>query len=350
MRLLRKILFPISLVYALVVHIRNYLYDVGVFKSKGFVTPTICIGNLNVGGTGKTPMAECLISLLRDDYRVALLSRGYRRDSSGFLLADEQSTVEDIGDEPFQIHSKFPGISVAVDADRQKGISILEHKSAPDVILLDDAFQHRKVKYGLSILLTAYGNLFVDDWYLPTGNLRDSKREAKRADVIIVTKCPPAMDASERQRIARKLKPEPHQQLLFSYLEYAKDLKGSSSGRSQDPARDPERGLAEVADKKITLVTGIADPDPLVAHLEKAGLTFEHLRFKDHHAFTEKEVRHLRQREFLLTTEKDFMRLKGKMENLYYLPIRHRFLGDGRNVLVDRLENFMNRNSLNRNS
>lgn len=344
-RLLRKILVPFSLVYALVVHIRNYCYDVGVFKSKRFATPTICIGNLNVGGTGKTPMAELLISLLRDDYRVALLSRGYRRESSGFLMAGEKSTVGDIGDEPYQIHSKFPGIIVAVDADRQNGISMLEHKSAPDVIVLDDAFQHRKVKYGLSILLTVYGNLFVDDWYLPTGNLRDSKREAKRADVIIVTKCPPAMDGSERQRIARKLKPEPHQQLFFSCLEYAKNLKGSSSSRSQDPERVPERSLDEVSNKKITLVTGIADPDPLVAHLEKAGLTFEHLRFKDHHAFTEKEVRQLRNKELLLTTEKDYTRLKGKMEHLYYLPIRHRFLGDGRKALEDRLKNFMQKNS-----
>jgi len=332
---LRKLLFPISLIYALVVHVRNFLYDMDVFKSKAFATPTICIGNLSVGGTGKTPMAEFLISLLKEDYKVALLSRGYRRESKGFILADNKSKVGDLGDEPYQIYLKFPEIAVAVAADRRNGIRTLEQKVSPDVILLDDAFQHRKVNYGFSMLLTAHDNLYVDDWYLPTGSLRDSKVEAKRADMIIVTKCPPDLDDSERQRIVQKLKPEPHQQVLFSCLAYSSEFIGDTNGFTVDYFRD----------KKLTLVTGIANPEPLVAYLKEAGLAFEHLRFKDHHSFTENELRQLRTREYLLTTEKDYVRLKGKAGNLYYIPIKHRFLGEGRKVLEASLGSFMKSNS-----
>lgn len=332
---LRKILYPFSLLYAYVVYLRNYLFDVGIFRSKAFETSTICIGNLSVGGTGKTPMAEFLISLLKADYKVALLSRGYRRESKGFILANDKSTVEALGDEPFQIYSKFPGITVAVDADRQNGIKILEERVSPDVILLDDAFQHRKVIYGFSILLTAYGNLYCDDLYLPTGNLRDSKREARRADLIMVTKCPPGLPSQEQQRITEQLKPQPHQRVLFSYLAYDREVRGGEVNFPLDDFRD----------KKLTLVTGIANPAPLVDYLKVAGLVFEHLRFKDHHTFTEKELRQLRQKEYLLTTEKDFVRLQGKVERVYYLPIQHRFLGDGKTVLEDCLGQFMKQDS-----
>lgn len=335
MEVLRKLLFPISLMYALVVGVRNFLFDVEVFKSKAFKTPTICIGNLSVGGTGKTPMSEFLISLLKDDYKVALLSRGYRRESKGFVLASTKSTVNDLGDEPYQIYSKFPEIAVAVDTDRRNGIRILEQKVSPDVILLDDAFQHRKVKYGFSMLLTAYDNLYVNDWYLPTGNLRDSKREAKRADVIIVTKCPPTLKDSGRQRIIQKLKAEHHQQVLFSFLAYDSEFKGDTNSCPLDYFKD----------KKLTLVTGIAKPEPLVAYLKTSGLVFKHLRFKDHHAFTENELQQLRTREYLLTTEKDYVRLKGKVENVYYLPIKHRFLGKGENELKACMGSFMKSNS-----
>lgn len=335
MPLLRKILYPFSLIYALVVYARNYLFDTGIFRSKVFETPTICIGNLSVGGTGKTPMAELLISLLKDDYKVALLSRGYRRESKGVVLANGKSTVGDLGDEPYQIYSKFPGIAVAVDADRRNGIRILEDKVRPDVILLDDAFQHRKVTYGLSILLTEYGNLYCDDWYLPTGNLRDSKREAKRADLIVVTKCLPGLGNSGRQLITDQLHPETHQQILFSCLAYNSEFEGEKASFPLDYFRD----------KQLTLVTGIANPEPLVAYLKEEGLTFEHLRFKDHHAFKENDLRQLRQKEYLLTSEKDYVRLKGKVENLYYLPIKHLFLNDGRKILEDCLGQFMKSNS-----
>lgn len=331
MLLLRKILYPFSLVYALVVYTRNYLYDVGIFRSTSFKTPTICIGNLSVGGTGKTPMAEFLISLLKYDYKVALLSRGYRRKSKGFVLADDTSSVGSLGDEPYQMFSKFPEVAVAVDAHRRNGIEKLAELVSPDVILLDDAFQHRKVSYGLSILLTAYGNLYCDDHYLPTGNLRDSKREAKRADLIVVTKCPPALAHEVQQQVIDKLKPEPHQQVLFSSLAYDPEVKSANLNFPLD----------YFWDKKLTLVTGIANPEPLVTYLKENGLIFEHLRFKDHHDFTENELEQLRQKEHLLTTEKDYVRLKGKVEKVHYLPVKHQFLADGRKLLEDYLEKFM---------
>lgn len=335
MELLRKLLFPISLIYALVVHVRNYLYDLGVFESRTFKTPSICIGNLSVGGTGKTPMAEFLISLFKHKYTLALLSRGYGRESEGFILANVNSTVGDLGDEPYQIYRKFPEIAVAVDANRRNGIRILQEKVCPDLILLDDAFQHRKVKYGISILLTAYNNLYVDDWYLPTGNLRDSKREAKRADVIIVTKCPSTLSVQEQQRILQKLRPESYQPVIFSCLAYGPELLGAGNSVPLDYFRN----------KKTTLATGIADSKPLIHYLDEAGLVFDHLCFKDHHSFTENELTRLRKKEVLITTEKDYVRLNWKVENVYYLPVKHHFLGNGKEVLEEYIEDFMKSDS-----
>ncbi|WP_339715631.1 tetraacyldisaccharide 4'-kinase [uncultured Kriegella sp.] len=323
MQLLRKIAFPISLIYALVVYVRNYFYDVGIFSSKTFNTPTICIGNLSVGGTGKTPMVELLISALKDSYKIAVLSRGYRRKSRGFGLAVPESTVEALGDEPYQIYSKFPEITVAVDADRRHGISVLEDKIGPDLILLDDAFQHRKVKPDFSILLTAYDDIYIEDWYLPTGNLRDSKKAAKRADVIVVTKCPPALSIDERQTIKEKLRPTEGQSVLFSYLVYDNIVKGHMENLSLD----------ELNNQKITLVTGIADPRPLISFLETEKITFEHLAYADHHFFTQKELLTLNSKEVVLTTEKDFVRLKNHVKNLFYIQVAHMFFDNGQSTL-----------------
>lgn len=331
MDVLRKIAFPISLVYAFVVYIRNFLYDVGVFKSKSFKTPTICVGNLSVGGTGKTPMVEFLISHLQKDYKVAVLSRGYKRKSNGFVLAHMNSTVEELGDEPFQIHSKFPEAIVAVDADRRNGISILEKNIEPNVIVLDDAFQHRKVEPSKSILLTTYNNLYAHDWYLPTGNLRDSRREAKRADYIIVTKCPSNLTEVEQTDIKNKLRPEENQPVLFTYLKYDKKIKGPNSILNLD----------FFMDKKVVLVTGIADPKLLVDFLSDKSISVEHLAFKDHHFFTADELNLFNSKEIILTTEKDYMRLNGKVKNLYYLSIKHEFLKNGDELLINELRSLI---------
>jgi len=327
MQLLRKLGFPVSLIYALVVYLRNYLYDVGLLSSKAYKTRTICVGNLSVGGTGKTPMIEFLVANVKDPGRIAVLSRGYGRKSKGFLLAKPAIGVEDLGDEPYQIYKKFPNAHVAVDADRQHGISILEETIGPDIILLDDAFQHRKVRCDQYVLLTSHSNLYVDDWYLPSGNLRDSKREARRANIIVVTKCPSKLSVAEQQRILKKLNPDPSQQVIFSYLEYQTTLKGNSK----------EMDLAELKNKKVTLVTGIADPKQLVSFLSAQGIVFEHLAYPDHHFFTDKEIALFNNREVVLTTEKDYVRLAGKGENFYYIGVGHKFMNGGEEVLLNLL-------------
>ncbi|HMB65202.1 MAG TPA: tetraacyldisaccharide 4'-kinase [Eudoraea sp.] len=325
MQLLRKIVFPFSLIYALVIHIRNFLYDRGFLAAKSYGTPTICVGNLSVGGTGKTPMIELLISHLQHTHKIAVLSRGYRRKTKGFMIVSEESTASEVGDEPLQIYSNFPETTVAVDEDRQRGISILVQTVQPDLILLDDAFQHRKVVSRFSILLTAYDNLYTDDWYLPTGNLRDSKNQAARADLLIVTKCPPDLSETAQARIIEQLKPAGDQKVLFCCFTYEEQLNGPEKGMT----------LQQLSDKKFTLVTGVANPEPLVAFLNERGLTFEHLLFRDHHYFTDRELDLFNSRRYVLTTEKDYMRSKGRVNKLYYISVRHEFLGNGHEILVN---------------
>lgn len=333
MQVLRKLLFPISLVYGFIVFLRNRCYDLGIFTSKSFQTKTICVGNLSVGGTGKTPMIELLVRSLQENYQIAILSRGYKRKSNGFLLANINTNVENLGDEPFQLKSKFPKVEVAVDADRRNGIAQLEQKVKPDVILLDDAFQHRKVKPDYSVLLTAYDNLFINDWYLPTGDLRDTKGEARRANTIVVTKCPKNLSVTERSKIRAKIKPNEHQKVLFSYLEYNKELKGINID------------LAHLKNKKVTLVTGIANPNPLEKFLLEEGLTFDHMKFNDHHFFTEQEFALLKEKECILTTEKDYVRLKSRLTQLYYIEVSHQFMGDDKEIFDAELHQFMTANS-----
>ena len=331
MQVLRKILFPFSIVYAIVVYLRNYFYDKGFFSSKSYRTPTACIGNLSVGGTGKTPMIEFLISKLKSDYKVAILSRGYMRKSKGFVLANDNSSVEDLGDEPFQIFKKFSEVVVAVDANRQNGIEHLERECSPDIILLDDAYQHRKVKCDFYILLTAFDNLYIEDWYLPTGDLRDAKSQADRAHTIVVTKCPFDLTLDKRRDVIEKLNPKAHQQVLFSFLSYNKIIVG----------RESEYALNDLRGKKVTLVTGIANPRPLTSYLKEMGLSFEHLKYKDHHFFTSTELEMLAQKEFVLTTEKDYVRLKNDLSNVYYLSVAHDFFDGSEQLLLESLKKVM---------
>lgn len=329
MQVLRILGFPISIIYALVVYVRNFLFDIDVFTSKEFKTPIVCVGNLSAGGTGKTPMIELLVHEFQDNYKASVLSRGYGRKSSGFQIASPESTVGVLGDEPFQIHSKYPDLILAVDADRRNGIKVLEETHSPDVIFLDDAYQHRKVKPGFLILLTAFNNLYVDDWYLPTGNLRDSKKEASRAHVIIVTKCPKDISEAKQKKIIEKIKPKKRQKVLFSYLDYDSELKGLNENLS----------LEDLKTKKVTLVTGIANPEPLLLYLKERGITVEHLKYRDHHFFSENELAIFNKKECILTTEKDYVRLKGKVKNMVYISIKHQFKNDGSISLVNEIKN-----------
>ncbi|MBD0832381.1 tetraacyldisaccharide 4'-kinase [Aestuariibaculum sediminum] len=314
MKIIRKICFPFVPVYFLITRLRNALYDYGVLKSTSYNFPVICVGNLNVGGTGKTPMIEYLIKLLKNDYKVATLSRGYKRKTSGFRIGDEQSIVETLGDEPFQFYNKFGhDITVAVDANRRQGIAnLMNLEMPPEVILLDDAFQHRKVKAGFNILLSAYNNLYTKDILLPTGNLREPRLGAKRADVIIVTKCPEEIQDHEKSKILDAIAPEDYQQVFFSSIQYDSNVY----------AHDGKLKLTSLND--FCLVTGIANPNSMVNYLKGNQLNFEHLNYDDHYNFTDQDVLLLSTKSLILTTEKDYMRLKqyevlkGK---LFYLPI-----------------------------
>ena len=334
MQVLRKLLFPFSLIYGFVIYLRNFFYNVGILKSISYKVPLICIGNLSVGGTGKTPMTEFLISLLKDSYKVAVLSRGYKRKSKGFVLANNTTSVEEIGDEPFQYHQKFDNIHIAVDADRRNGIDRLQEIVNPDVILLDDAFQHRKVKAGLNILLTVYNDLYVNDLILPAGNLRDSKREAKRADIIVVTKCPQHISVVEKEIVIKKIQPKSNQKVFFTAINYDDKLQSINKNMS----------IEHLKDKKFMLVTGIAKPKPLVNYLKEKGFDFDHLNFPDHHNFNDTEIEAIRKSSnLIITTEKDFVRLNNKVDNLFYIKIKPSFLFDGINEFSACITNFLKR-------
>ena len=227
MKLIRFLLFPIAVIYDIVTRVRNFLFDVELLKSKPYDIPVIAVGNLSVGGTGKTPQIEYLIELLKNDYKIAVLSRGYKRKTKGFIILNDYHTAKDVGDEPLQFFKKFPQITVAVDADRVNGINKILEIDKPDVVLLDDAYQHRKVKAGFYILLTKYSELFIDDFLLPTGNLRESSIGVKRTDCIIVTKCPMNMSMADKQKIKSKVNKISNQPVFFTSINYDENLYGS---------------------------------------------------------------------------------------------------------------------------
>lgn len=332
MKQLRKLLLPFSLVYWLVTYIRNKLYDSGLFASQSYDVPVIAIGNLSTGGTGKTPQTEYLIRLLSDNYKVATLSRGYKRKSKGFVLGSTTSDANILGDEPFQFYQKFPQIRVAVDADRKNGIEqLLSLSPKPQVLLLDDAYQHRRVKAGLYILLTSYGDIYPDDFLLPAGNLREGRAGADRAAVIIVTKCPPALSQNAMDSIVKKLKPNPSQKVYFTCIEYDSSVYSEERQLTEEEVKSTEKAL----------VAGIAKPQPFFDHLYQQG--DEVLAYPDHHDFTDKELAELEEKskiKIIVTTEKDYVRLRGKLpkNRLFYLPIKSRFLtgaSDFDNTILD---------------
>ena len=305
------LLAPISWIYGFVVWLRNLLYDDHILRSTKVSIPTICVGNLAVGGTGKTPMAEYLISLLSSDYKVALLSRGYGRKTRGFRLANEHDTAQTIGDEPMQIHSHFPDIPVAVCADRVKGVKRLQ-QLFPDLqcIILDDAYQHRKLRCGFYVLLTPYDRLYTNDHMLPWGRLRDLPNQSHRANVVVVTKCPAKMQPIERRIVSNTLQLASYQHLFYSSIGYK-------------PYKIHHTPL---------LVTGIANPKPLLEYLQQQYTDTKLLAYPDHHVFTKQDIHHIlhtaTQYECVVTTEKDYMRMKQTSivealgEKLHVLPIQ----------------------------
>ena len=320
---MRFLLLPFAILYGLGVRLRHFLYDRGWLSSKRYPFPILCVGNLAVGGTGKTPMVEYLVRLLGQE-QVAILSRGYRRKTRGFILADDSATAMTLGDEPYQYHRKFPRATVTVCESRQEGIERLLENPHFKYIILDDAFQHRKVQAGTNLLLTSYDKLYTQDFLLPVGSLRDIRSRARKAQIIIVTKCPELTQA-EQEKIIQQLKPLPSQKVYFTSIAYSDRVY----------SHEDSQALKDFIATPFTLVTGIANPTPLVDFLEKQGASFEHLAYSDHHHFSNRELELLRQKGCILTTEKDYVRLEGALSTLYYLPIETQFLNDQRLIFND---------------
>jgi len=325
----RILLLPFALLYWLGIAIRNWLYNKNIIESTSFGLPLICVGNLSVGGTGKSPMVEYLVSSLNANYKVATLSRGYKRKTKGYALADEKTTALEIGDEPMQFHLKFPGVPVAVGEERIEAIPQLLHdKPGIQVIILDDAFQHRAIKAGLNILLTDYNNLFTRDFYLPTGDLRDLKSSYKRAEIIIVTKCKKDLGETEKQKLIKEINPLPGQHIFFTAIDYS---------RPYHIITKEEKGLDSKVE--VLLVTGIANPRPLKKLLEEHSNTYQMLQYADHHIFTIDDLKDIKESfdkistkdKVILTTEKDAVRLLkfyDEIKNVpfYVVPVKHQFL------------------------
>ncbi len=305
MKYLRLLLFPFSLVYGLVIIMRNWLYDTGIFEGRAFDTPVISVGNLEIGGAGKSPMTEYLIKLLKDNRKIATLSRGYGRNTTGFLIADDNSEASTIGDEPAQFKHKFPQITVAVCENRVAGIEQL--KNHHDLIILDDAYQHRAVKPGLSILLFDYKSIKQSQFLLPAGNLREPLSGSWRADVLVISKCPQNIDEATQNRIAKKLSVLPYQQLYFTAISYM----------ALQSMADTNLKVALDANTTVFLLTGIANPSPLVQHIKTHTLNVVHHKYPDHHNFSLKNIAKLAddfkacksEKKLIITTEKDAQRL-----------------------------------------
>lgn len=350
-------LWPFSVLYGIGVRVRNLLFDRGLLRQEHFPLPVICIGNLTVGGTGKTPHTEYLIRLLHESFRLAVLSRGYKRKSKGFVLASPSSRMEDIGDEPYQMARKFPDIHVAVDGDRCEGIRrLMAPEGAPDteVVLLDDAFQHRYVQPGLSILLMDYHRPVECDQLLPAGRLREPASGKRRADLLVVTKCPPDLSLEACARIRQRIRPLPRQEVCFTTLSYGKLYPLF--------ADTPAQSLDMLKEKEVLLVTGIASPAPLLEEVDRHAARVTPLLFGDHHNFDGADMRQIAQqfhrlpeaRRLILTTEKDASRLIGHPQlddelkpYIYVLPIEVEFLHKGELVFNPKIIEYVRKNSRN---
>jgi tetraacyldisaccharide 4'-kinase len=340
------LLFPFSLIFGLIILIRNKLFDKGIFSSSSFNLPVICVGNLTAGGTGKSPMVELILKKLIGVHKPAVLSRGYKRKTAGYALANEQSTALEIGDEPMLFHNKFPGVTVAVGEERIVAIPQLLHdKPETDVIILDDAFQHRYVEAGMNLLLTDCNNLFTRDWFLPTGDLRDLPSSYKRAHVLMVTKCPVDMTEEHRQQITKEINPLPHQQLFFTSIRYGKPYHLVTKEEIQ------LNGNMEVL-----LVSGIANPKPLKKYLSDNTESYYEILYNDHHIFSIDDLKEILRRfegipsagKLILTTEKDAVRLTKFNQSLvdypfYVIPIEVQFLFDQESQFTELMTKFIDR-------
>ena len=345
---------PLSWLYGCIIGFRNFLFDVGVLKSRAFDIPVISVGNITVGGTGKTPHVEYLIRLLKDRFNVAVLSRGYKRRTKGYIVADANTIMTDIGDEPFQMKQKFPKVTVAVDAKRVHGIeTLMDSDKKIDVILLDDAFQHRYVKPGINILLVDYHRLIIYDKLLPAGRLREPLSGKNRADIVIITKCPDALRPMEFRVVTKAMDLFPYQDLFFTKLAYD-DLKHLYNGST--------RKLNSIgSDEHVLLLTGIASPRQLREDLKPYVKNLTPLRFPDHHEFNDDDVQLINETftnmpspKIVITTEKDAVRIndtkglsKEIKDNIYSLPVKIKILLEQEEVFNEKIISYVRKNSRN---
>jgi tetraacyldisaccharide 4'-kinase len=319
MNLLKKSLFPISLLYDIVMRVRNAAFDKQWLRQSQFDIPTIVIGNLTTGGSGKTPLIAYLLHHFSDRFSLAVLSRGYKRKSSGFMIADATSSIESLGDEPFLLFKKFPKVQFAVCKNRPKGIiGLLQKLPQLDAIFLDDGFQHRQLKTSFQILLTTFETPWFRDCVLPAGNLRESANGRKRADLVVVTKCPKSLSKKEREDYTKQLALDPDQNLFFTSIQYDANVYGASKIE-----------LKSFVQNSFVLVTGIANAKPLTRYLDQLGSKYKHLEFGDHHSFSSSDCQKILSLGLpVLTTEKDYVRLSPQLKEVHYLPISVRFLAD----------------------
>ncbi|MDI9320940.1 MAG: tetraacyldisaccharide 4'-kinase [Phycisphaerales bacterium] len=316
-QLLHYLLLPFTMLYGSIVWLRNRLYDAGFMSSVSFDIPVIAVGNLSAGGTGKTPHIEYVVRLLQYEYKVATMSRGYKRKTRGFFLADAATNAVKIGDEPMQYHLKFPELVVSVAEDRMTGIpSLLMARPELEIILLDDAYQHRSVKPGLNILITDFSSPFYKDFILPYGRLREARTAYKRADIIVVSKCPHNLSQKDADNMRAAINPLAHQQVFFSTIKYGTAYHFF------------DQSATNFKYKNVLLIAGIARPEPLVAHLEKEAKKVHLLQYPDHHFFTERNFEEIKDTVknwnndcVIVTTEKDATRLHLRPELMQAIPV-----------------------------
>ena len=354
-------LLPLSWLYGLGVRFRNALFEMGILKQRSYSLPVISVGNITVGGAGKTPHVEYLVRLLRGMARVAVLSRGYKRKSKGYVLANDRSRMEDIGDEPYQMKQKFDNIYVAVDKKRTEGIARLTHDEETkdvDVILLDDAFQHRYVKPGINILLVDYHRLIIYDKLIPAGRLREPLEGKRRADVVIITKCPPDLKPMEIRVLTKAMGLYPYQDLYFTTLQYQPlkpyyDISDKQSGKALT--------LDDIHGYNVLLLTGIASPKQILTDLKPYGLKVAPMTYGDHHNFKPRDIAAINQRfaamqspKIIITTEKDAARLQDvgglsdeARANTYALPIQSKFMLDQEEQFNQKVISYVRKNSRN---
>lgn len=348
-------LLPFSWIYGSIVRFRNWLFDMGLKKSKSFSIPIISVGNITVGGSGKTPHVEYLIRLLHDKAKIAVLSRGYKRKSHGYVLAEESTTMPEIGDEPFQMHQKFSDIYVAVDTKRARGIENLQNDEATkdvDVVLLDDAFQHRYVKPGINILLVDYHRLIIYDKMLPAGRLREPLSGKNRADIVIITKCPKDLKPMEFRVLTKAMDLYPFQKLYFTSIDY---------DTPKGVFEEKQIELDKLQDYHVLLLTGIASPKQMEHDLKPMTKDITNLSFGDHHSFKGKDIDRINdafesipEPRIIITTEKDAVRLReteGLYEkvksNMYELPIKVSFMLDQQDNFNEKIISYVRKNSRN---